>query len=85
LCPNNYKTSKVRLVNQVTRQASKLDKLNKLKTQKPEITRNYYCLIFQAALKGGIPSPGVALILKLPPEGQLANFASLRVALNLRH
>jgi hypothetical protein len=37
-----------------------------------------YCyLVFQAALKGGIPPPGVALILKLPPEGQLANFASL--------
>jgi hypothetical protein len=45
----------------------------------------YYCLVFQAALKGGIPPPGVALILKLPPEGQLANFASLQVALNLRH
>jgi hypothetical protein len=45
-----------------------------------------YCyLVFQAALKGGIPPPGVALILKLPPKGQLANFASLRVALNLRH
>jgi hypothetical protein len=45
-----------------------------------------YCyLVFQAALKGGIPLPGVALILKLPPEGQLANFASLRLALNLKH
>jgi len=45
----------------------------------------YYCLIFQVALKGGIPLPGVALILKLPLEGQLANFAFLRVALNLKH
>ena len=45
----------------------------------------YCCLIFQAALKGGIPPPGVALILKPPPEGQLANFASLRAALNLKH
>jgi hypothetical protein len=45
----------------------------------------YYYLIFQAALKGGIPPPGVALILKLPSERQLANFAFLRVALNLKH
>jgi hypothetical protein len=45
----------------------------------------YCCLVFQAALKGGIPPPKVALILKLPPEGQLANFASFRAALNLRH
>jgi hypothetical protein len=42
-------------------------------------------LVFQAALKGGIPPPGVALILKPPLKGQLANFASLRAALNLRH
>jgi hypothetical protein len=37
----------------------------------------YCCLVFQAALKGGIPPPGVALILKPPLKGQLANFASL--------
>jgi hypothetical protein len=45
----------------------------------------YYCLVFQAAFKGGIPPPGVALILKLPLKGQLANFAFLRVALNLKY
>jgi hypothetical protein len=45
----------------------------------------YCCLVFQAALKGGIPPLKAALILKLPSEGQLANFASFRAALNLRH
>jgi len=45
----------------------------------------YYYLVFQATFKGGIPPLKVALILKLPLKGQLANFASLQVALNLRH
>jgi hypothetical protein len=45
----------------------------------------YCCLVFQAAFRGGIPPPGAALILKLPLEGQLANFASLRAALNLKY
>jgi hypothetical protein len=37
----------------------------------------YCCLVFQATFKGGIPFPKVALILKPPLKGQLANFASL--------
>jgi len=55
------------------------------KESKSSFVTCYYCLIFQVALKGGIPPPKAALIFKLPPEGQLANSASLQVALNLKH
>ena len=72
----------------------KLNKLNKLKTSKPEriitcfspyvtgesknsFVTCYCYLIFQAALKGGIPPLKVALIFKPPLKGQLANFTSL--------